>query len=92
MLQSLAEVSVPRFYPIVMVFSTSIQLHLFGDASEKAFCAVVYFRCAYPGGRRKSAFEAAKTRVASVKLISIPRLELQATVLSVRLACMADRT
>ena len=73
-----------------MVFPTSIQLHLFGDVIEKALCAVAYFRFAYPGGQRQSAFVAAKTRVASVKLTSIPRLELQAAVLSVRLVCMAQ--
>ena len=47
-LQSLAEFSVPRFYRLGMVSPTSIQLHLFGDASEKAFCAVAYFRLSIP--------------------------------------------
>ena len=80
-LQSLVEFSVPRFHRLVMVFLTSVQLHLFGDASEEAFCAVAYFRFEYPGGERRCAFVAAKTRVAPVKPQSIPRLELQAVVL-----------
>ena len=90
-LQSLAEFSIPRFYRLVMFSPTSIQLHLFGDASEKAFCAVAYFRFEYPSGERQCAFVAAKTRVAPVKPLSIPRLELQAAVLSVRLACMIQK-
>ncbi|XP_015776940.1 PREDICTED: uncharacterized protein LOC107354957 [Acropora digitifera] len=90
-LQSLAEFLAPRFYRLVMVSPTSIQLHLFSDASEKAFCAVAYFRFEYPSGERQCAFVAAKTRVAPVKPLSIPRLELQAAVLSVRLACMIQK-
>ena len=74
-----------------MASPISIQLHLFGDASERAFCAVAYFRFEYPGGERQCAFVAAKTRVAPVKLLSIPRLELQAAVLSVRLAIMIQK-
>ena len=90
-LQSLAEFSVLRFYRLVMVSPTFIQLQLFGDASEKAFCAVPYFRFGYPSGERQCAFVAAKTRVAPVKPLSIPRLELQAAVLSVRLAFMIQK-
>ena len=89
--QSLAEFSVAWFFLLVMVSPTSIQLHLFGDASEKAFCAVAYFRFEYPGGERQCAFVAAKTLVAPVKPLSIPRLELQAAVLCVRLACMIQK-
>ena len=74
-----------------MASPISIQLHLFGDASERAFCTVAYFRFEYPGGERQCAFVAAKTRVAPVKPLSIPRLELQAAVLSVRLAIMIQK-
>ena len=74
-----------------MVSPTFIQLHLFVDASEKAFCAVAYFRFDYPGGETQRAFVAAKTHVAPVKPLSIPRMELQAAVLSVRLACMIQK-
>ena len=69
----------------------SIWLHVFGDASEIAFCAVAYLRFEYPGGQRQCTFVAAKTRVAPVKPLSIPKLELQAAVLSVRLAGVIQR-
>jgi len=72
-LQSLAEFLVPRFYHLVMVSPTSIQLHLLGDASEKPFYAVAYFGFEYPGGERQCAFLAVKTRVSPVKPLSIPR-------------------
>ena len=64
---------------------------MFGDASEKAFCAVAYFRFEYPSGKRQCVFVNAKTRVAPEKPLSIPRLALQAAVLSVRLACMIQK-
>ena len=51
-LEKLAEFSVPRFYRRVALYPMSIQLHVFGDASKSAFCAVAYFRFEYPGGQR----------------------------------------
>ena len=42
-LEKLAEFSVPRFYRRVALFPVSIQLHVFGDASEAASCAIAYF-------------------------------------------------
>ncbi len=74
-----------------MASPISIKLHLFGDVSERALCAVAYFRFEYPSGERQCAFVAAKTRVAPVKPLSIPRLELQAEVLSIRLAIMIQK-
>ena len=59
---------------------------MFGDASEQAFCSVAYFRFSYANGSVKCAFVTAKTRVAPKKPLSIPRLELQAAVLSARLS------
>lgn len=59
---------------------------MFGDASEQAFCSVAYFGFSYPNGSVKCAFVTAKTRVAPKKPLSIPKLELQAAVLSARLS------
>lgn len=58
------------------------QLHCFCDASETAYAAAVYLLSEEP---RTVRLLAAKTRVAPLKPISIPRLELQAAVLGCRL-------
>jgi hypothetical protein len=49
-------------------------LHGFGDASKNAYCAVVYLVYRTEGGETRSI--ASKTRVAPLKELSIPRLEL----------------
>lgn len=51
-------------------------LHGFSDASEKAYCAVVYARVETKNGDIKVTIIASKTRVAPVKSITLPRLEL----------------
>ena len=48
-LESLTEFSVPRFYRLFMASPISIRVHLFGDAIERAFCAVAYFRSWWRG-------------------------------------------
>ena len=56
-----------------------VELHVFGDASEKGFGAVCYARYVFPDGRIEVAFVMSKTHVAPLRQLSIPRLELQAT-------------
>ena len=63
-----------------------MELHVFEDASEKGFGAVCYARYVFPDGRIEVAFVMAKTRGAPVRQLSIPRLELQAALLAIRLA------
>ncbi|UYV66025.1 hypothetical protein LAZ67_3006222 [Cordylochernes scorpioides] len=58
----------------------NIQLHGFSDASEDAYAAAVYIRIIGSDGIRAE-LVAAKTRLAPVRPISIPRLELCAAVL-----------
>ncbi|XP_058456905.1 uncharacterized protein LOC131434257 [Malaya genurostris] len=62
----------------------TLQLHVFVDASEEAYGATAYFRIATSEGPRCS-LVMAKTKVAPLKQLSIPRMELQGAVLGVRL-------
>ena len=53
----------------------SISLHGFCDSSSKLYCGLVYMRVETTLGIRVS-FLCAKTKVASLKKLSIPRLEI----------------
>ena len=60
--------------------SNDVSLHLFSDVSNKAYGCVAYVISG------DSNLIAAKARVASLKNLSVPRLELTAALLSARLA------
>ena len=62
----------------------SVQLHCFGDASKKAYGAVVYMRVEYES-RFECQLVASKTRVAPLAKQSIPRLELLSNLTASRL-------
>ncbi|XP_048487110.1 uncharacterized protein LOC125490817 [Plutella xylostella] len=84
-LKSCEEFMVPRCYG----FSAfdQFQLHVFVDASEQAFSAVAYLR----RHNGEVAFAAGKCRVTPLKLITIPRLELQAALMGARLGATVQR-
>lgn len=83
-LKNLENFSVPRCYTPVLWTASSVQLHLFCDASERAYATTAYFRVEKEG-RITTSFITAKTRVAPLKHVTIPRLELQAALLASRL-------
>ncbi|GBN32855.1 hypothetical protein AVEN_14027-1 [Araneus ventricosus] len=62
-----------------------IVLQGFADASEAACGAVVYLQCFYQNNSAKVTILASKSRVAPIRVISIPRLELCACVLLAQL-------
>ncbi|XP_065083280.1 uncharacterized protein LOC135705459 [Ochlerotatus camptorhynchus] len=66
---------------------TDIQLHVFADAGEAAYGSVAYFR-ATVRGKVQCALVMSRAKVAPLKQISIPRLELLAAVLGARLSRM----
>ncbi|XP_062713921.1 uncharacterized protein LOC134290744 [Aedes albopictus] len=86
-LPAVAKVQIPRCYRTATSIesSTDVQLHIFVDASEKGFAAVVYLRF-QEEQTIETALVGSKTRVAPIKFLSIPRSELQACVIGVRFA------
>ncbi|XP_055633819.1 uncharacterized protein LOC129774147 [Toxorhynchites rutilus septentrionalis] len=62
----------------------NLQLHVFCDASEEAYACVAYLR-AEINGIVECALVAGKAKVAPLKPLSIPRLELMAAVIGARL-------
>ncbi|XP_050339561.1 uncharacterized protein LOC126765914 [Bactrocera neohumeralis] len=73
-LHELARVRVPRW--LSMSPHAFCTLHGFCDASSKAYAAVIYVNSAAQGDLSNMALVTAKTKVAPVKQITIPRLEL----------------
>ena len=63
------------YYPKHIDIST-IELHGFSDASEDAYTGVVYIRVQDCSGAMHSLLALAKTKVAPIKRLTLPRLEL----------------
>lgn len=84
--KTLSQVRIPRCYSTQDTTYASYELHGFSDASERAYPAVVYLRTTYEDkGEIEVNLVASKTRVASMKRQSIPRLELLGATLLARL-------
>ena len=81
-LAQMATIRIPRC--VLPPTSAKQQLHHFSDASEKAYGVVSYLRSEDQEGRTYSNIVMAKSRLAPLKTLTIPRLELQAATLATR--------
>ena len=86
-LSKLENIKIPRSY-LSGPFE-NIELHIFGDSSQDIFSAVAFLRAHVktPTGEGKTelAFVLGKARVAQMKVMTVPKLEIQAALLSARL-------
>ncbi|XP_058817345.1 uncharacterized protein LOC131680649 [Topomyia yanbarensis] len=87
LLPQVENLKIPRCYLPTTIAGDliDVQLHTFVDASELGMSAVVYLRIER-GARIECSLVGSKTRVAPIKYLTIPGLELQAAVIGARLA------
>nr|CAI5836205.1 unnamed protein product [Callosobruchus analis] len=83
-LECLNNLRIPR--RSLITNNTLIELHGFCDATERAYGACIYIRSFSASVGYSSNIFCAKTRVAPLKLVSLPRLELCGAVLLANLA------
>ena len=83
-LHLLGSLTIPRSY-FTEPFDR-IELHMFGDSLQDVFCAVAFLRARLASSHQTElAFVFGKARVAPMKALSFPKLELQAALLATRL-------
>ncbi|XP_055584979.1 uncharacterized protein LOC129737844 [Uranotaenia lowii] len=84
LLRKVDELTIPRHYFGGIAVNDTIQLHIFTDASEYGYGCAAYFRISN-GARVVVNLVRGVSKVAPLKHLSIPRMELQAAVCGARL-------
>lgn len=84
-LQDLQQLRIPR-WTLAIDQPSVLELHGFLDASEIAYGACIYLRAVSTRGRCSARLLCSKSRVAPLKSLSLPRLELCAALLLAQLA------
>ncbi|XP_027004017.2 uncharacterized protein LOC113643787 [Tachysurus fulvidraco] len=88
-LQGLKEIAIPRCYhPHNFGNIVRVELHHFSDASNVGYGSCSYLRYKNDKDEIHCCLVMAKARVAPLKIISIPRLELSAAVTSAKMSVM----
>lgn len=90
-LNCLKNISIPR-WTNQCPDALGIELHGFADASSRAYAAVIYLRVLTSMDQFNVSLLINKTKVAPIKSVSIPRLELCAAVLLARLVRFTVKT
>lgn len=85
-LKDINSVEIPRRYSNPNSIIKERELHVFGDASEAAYGAVGYLKSYYEEGTSSTNLVYAKSKVAPVKKVTLPRLELLAAEMSAKMS------
>ena len=83
-IQFVTGLTIPRHVGLSERNVNTVQVHVFCDASDVGYGAVGYLRVT-TNGHTSCRFFMGKSRVAPKKLATVPRMELLAAVLAVRL-------
>ncbi|XP_011313314.1 uncharacterized protein [Fopius arisanus] len=81
-LTQLSEITIPRWLGLLK--DSIVEVHGFSDASQVAMSAVVYLKI-FNGDKQDVTLVCSKTKVAPLKRLTIPRLELTAALLLAKL-------
>lgn len=84
----LEKLKIPRRYTLSphKVNYNSSEIHTFGDASEAAYGAVTYLKTYDEYGNVEVSLMYSKSKVAPIKKVTLPRLELQAALLGAKMS------
>ena len=74
LLNLLTKKHIPRCYFDKATQISTMQLHGFSDASERAYAAVIYLRMTDSSNNVQTSLVISKTKVAPIKRLTIPRL------------------
>lgn len=77
------QIRIPRH--VISTKALAYELHGFSDASQVAYGACIYIRSLLPDGTATVKLISSKSKIASISPVTIPRMELLAAVLLVRL-------
>lgn len=88
-IKCLEKIRIPRWISAISL--EKIQLHGFCDASIKAYGAAIYVRLIHEDGTIRTNLLVSKSRVAPLKKVTIPRLELAAAELLSNLYAVVSR-
>ena len=91
LMPSLKDIVIPRCIRNANTSISSVELHTFCDGSFVGYGVCSYLRLVHNDGQAHVSLVFAKSRVAPVKPVTIPRLELCAAVLAVKVSLMLDR-
>lgn len=82
----ISQLEIPRHYGYHSKKVINTTLHVFTDASMDAYCGVCYFRFEFENESVHTCLVLSKCRVAPLKYLSVPKLELKGAVVGLQLA------